>query len=62
MIKELDHNSALDVADLLNDSLSLVSALQAMQFDDLNEQAARGVGLLLLALADKLEAVRALAE
>ena len=55
-------NKQLEVADLLNDSLALVAALQAMRFDDLNESAARGVGLLLLALADRLEAVQALAE
>ena len=54
------NDNRIEVADLLNDSLSLVSALQAMQFDDLNEQAARGIGLLLLALADRLEAVQAL--
>ena len=53
-------NNRIEVSDCLNDSLALVSALQAMQFDDLNEQAARGVGLLLLALADRLEAVQAL--
>ena len=53
-------NNRIEVSDCLYDAVALVSALQAMQFDDLNDLSAHGVQLMLLALADRLEAVQAL--